>query len=113
VSPFSAIFVPDGLADVLSDRAWLEALLDADAPPRRLVSRVSCRRRGGGRGRVAGRALRCEALAREDALPAILSSRSCGDPRGSVRSTPVSSIGATSQDILDTGRCSSRDGRCG
>jgi 3-carboxy-cis,cis-muconate cycloisomerase len=30
VSPFSAIFVPDDLADALSDRAWLGALLDAE-----------------------------------------------------------------------------------
>jgi 3-carboxy-cis,cis-muconate cycloisomerase len=30
VSPFSAIFVPDELADALSDRAWLEAMLDAE-----------------------------------------------------------------------------------
>jgi len=30
VSPFSAIFVPDELADALSDRAWLEASLDAE-----------------------------------------------------------------------------------
>jgi 3-carboxy-cis,cis-muconate cycloisomerase len=31
MSPFSAIFVPDELADALSDRAWLEALLEAEA----------------------------------------------------------------------------------
>jgi 3-carboxy-cis,cis-muconate cycloisomerase len=30
VSPFSAIFVPDELAETLSDRAWLAALLDAE-----------------------------------------------------------------------------------
>ena len=30
MSPFSAIFVPDDLADALSDRAWLEAMLDAE-----------------------------------------------------------------------------------
>jgi 3-carboxy-cis,cis-muconate cycloisomerase len=30
VSPFSAIFVPDELADAVSDRAWLAALLDAE-----------------------------------------------------------------------------------
>jgi 3-carboxy-cis,cis-muconate cycloisomerase len=29
--PFSAIFVPDELADVLSDRAWLAALLEVEA----------------------------------------------------------------------------------
>jgi 3-carboxy-cis,cis-muconate cycloisomerase len=30
VSPFSAIFVPDELADAVSDRAWLAAMLDAE-----------------------------------------------------------------------------------
>ncbi|MDP9283475.1 MAG: lyase family protein [Actinomycetota bacterium] len=30
MSPFSAIFVPDELAETLSDRAWLAALLDAE-----------------------------------------------------------------------------------
>jgi 3-carboxy-cis,cis-muconate cycloisomerase len=30
VNPFSAIFVPDELADALSDRAWLAALLEAE-----------------------------------------------------------------------------------
>jgi 3-carboxy-cis,cis-muconate cycloisomerase len=30
MSPFSAIFVPDELAEALSDRAWLEALLEAE-----------------------------------------------------------------------------------
>jgi 3-carboxy-cis,cis-muconate cycloisomerase len=30
VSPFAAIFVPDELAEALSDRAWLEALLEAE-----------------------------------------------------------------------------------
>jgi 3-carboxy-cis,cis-muconate cycloisomerase len=30
VSPFSAIFVPDALADAVSDAAWLDALLDAE-----------------------------------------------------------------------------------
>ena len=28
--PFAAIFVPDALEDVLSDRAWLEAMLDSE-----------------------------------------------------------------------------------
>ena len=28
--PFAAIFVPDELADALSDRAWLAAMLDAE-----------------------------------------------------------------------------------
>jgi 3-carboxy-cis,cis-muconate cycloisomerase len=30
VRPFAAIFVPDELEDALSDRAWLEAMLDAE-----------------------------------------------------------------------------------
>jgi 3-carboxy-cis,cis-muconate cycloisomerase len=30
VRPFSAIFVPDALAEALSDRAWLEAMLEAE-----------------------------------------------------------------------------------
>ena len=30
MSPFSAIFVPDELADAVSDRAWLAAMLDAE-----------------------------------------------------------------------------------
>jgi 3-carboxy-cis,cis-muconate cycloisomerase len=30
VSPFAAIFVPDELADAVSDRAWLAAMLDAE-----------------------------------------------------------------------------------
>jgi 3-carboxy-cis,cis-muconate cycloisomerase len=30
VSPFSAIFVPDALADAVSDQAWLVAMLDAE-----------------------------------------------------------------------------------
>ncbi|HVC86247.1 MAG TPA: 3-carboxy-cis,cis-muconate cycloisomerase [Gaiellaceae bacterium] len=30
MSPFSAIFVPDELADALSDRSWLAAMLDAE-----------------------------------------------------------------------------------
>ena len=30
MSPFSAIFVPDELADAVSDRSWLSAMLDAE-----------------------------------------------------------------------------------
>ena len=105
--PFSAIFVPDELADALSDRAWLEALLDAE---RALVSAEAL---AGLVPAAAATAVAdacraelydCEALAREG--------RAAGNPVESlVRAIRVQvgeehagvvHLGATSQDILDT-----------
>lgn len=108
MSPFSAIFVPDGLADALSDRAWLEALLDAEralldalvvaglvpAASAAVVSDV-----------LQAELYDCEALAREG--------RAAGNPVEPLVRTIRTMVGeehagfvhlgATSQDILDTG----------
>jgi 3-carboxy-cis,cis-muconate cycloisomerase len=107
VSPFSAIFVPDSVADAVSDGAWLAALLDAER------ALVEAEARAGlvppdGAAAVAG-ACRAElydtgALAREG--------RGAGNPveplvraiRAQVGEELAGFVhlGATSQDILDS-----------
>jgi 3-carboxy-cis,cis-muconate cycloisomerase len=107
VSPFSAIFVPDELADALSDRAWLEASLDAE---RALVNAEAL---AGlvpeATAAAVAAALRvelydCAALARDG--------RAAGNPveplvraiRAEVGAEHAAAVhlGATSQDILDS-----------
>jgi 3-carboxy-cis,cis-muconate cycloisomerase len=107
VSPFSAIFVPDELADALSDRAWLEAMLDAE---RALVIAQS---RAGLVPEHAATAVTAELRAElydVDALSA--AGRAPGNPveplvraiRARVGDANTEHVhhGATSQDILDT-----------
>jgi 3-carboxy-cis,cis-muconate cycloisomerase len=107
VTPFSAIFVPDELAEALSDRAWLEAMLAAEGALVRAESRA---------GLVSGSA----ASAVEDALRPELydvtalavQGRGAGNPveplvraiRAQVGAEYAEAVhrGATSQDILDT-----------
>jgi 3-carboxy-cis,cis-muconate cycloisomerase len=107
VRPFSAIFVPGELEDALSDRAWLEAMLDAE---RGLVNALS----------LAGLVPAPAATAVADALRAELydvetlatEARGPGNPveplvraiRARVGAGHAGHVhhGATSQDILDT-----------
>ncbi len=107
MSPFSAIFVPDELADAVSDRAWLDAMLAAE----RALARAE---------RAAG-LLGDEAVAAVEAAcdaslydPAELAAegRAAGNPaeplvralraRVGERAAGAVHRGATSQDILDT-----------
>ena len=107
MSPFSAIFVPDKLADAVSDRAWFEALLDAE---RALVNAEALAGLVPAAAALAVvAALRvelydCAALAREG--------RAAGNPveplvraiRTEVGEEHAGAVhlGATSQDILDS-----------
>ena len=107
MSPFSAIFVPDELAEALSDRAWLEAMLDAE---RALVSAeaqaglVPAATATAVAGALRAELYDCDALAREG--------RAAGNPveslvraiRGKVGEEHAGFVhlGATSQDILDS-----------
>ena len=105
--PFSAIFVPDDLADALSDCAWLEAMLEAErallgaAADTGLVPAVSAD--------AVAAALRagsydCDELAREgrgagnpaEPLVRAIRARVGEEHAGFVH------LGATSQDILDS-----------
>jgi 3-carboxy-cis,cis-muconate cycloisomerase len=107
VSPFSPIFVPDELADALSDRAWLEAMLDAE---RALVNAQS----------LAGLVPAAAATAVAEALRADLYDVAALAAEGRAPGNPVEPLvrairaqvgeehahhvhrGATSQDILDS-----------
>jgi 3-carboxy-cis,cis-muconate cycloisomerase len=107
VSPFSAIFVPDELAEALSDAAWLEAMLDAE---RALVNAQS----------LAGTVPAAAATAVTDVLRAerydvaalAADGRGPGNPveplvraiRAQLGDEHAEHVhrGATSQDILDT-----------
>ena len=107
MSPFSAIFVPDELAEALSDRAWLEAMLGAE---RALVSAES----QAGLVAPAAAAAVVEALRPEryDAAVVAREGRAAGNPveplvraiRAQVGAEHAEDVhrGATSQDILDT-----------
>ena len=107
MSPFSAIFVPDELADALSDRAWLEALLDAERAL--LDALVVAGLVPAAAAAAVADVLRaelydCEALAREG--------RAAGNPveplvrairaRVGEEHAGFVHLGATSQDILDS-----------
>ena len=107
MSPFSAIFVPDELADALSDRAWLEALLDAERAlvnAEALVGLVPAASATAVAGACRAELYDCEALAREG--------RTAGNPveplvramRAGVGEEHAGFVhlGATSQDILDS-----------
>jgi 3-carboxy-cis,cis-muconate cycloisomerase len=107
VRPFSAIFVPDELAEALADRAWLDAMLTAE---RALVAAEAKA------GLVAEDAVRAVAGALENGrydVDALASDgRSPGNPveplvraiRAAVGDEHAADVhrGATSQDILDT-----------
>jgi 3-carboxy-cis,cis-muconate cycloisomerase len=107
VNPFSAIFVPDELADAVSDRAWLGALLDAE----RALARAEATA-----GVISGAASAAIAEACDpslyDAAELAVQGRATGTPVGPlVRAlrervgephAAAAHHGATSQDILDT-----------
>jgi 3-carboxy-cis,cis-muconate cycloisomerase len=107
VSPFSAIFVPDELADALSDRAWLAAMLDAE---RALAQAESAA------GVVSAAAAAAVAAACDPALYDVaalaVAGRATGNPaeplvralRERVGDEHAAAVhrGATSQDIVDT-----------
>jgi 3-carboxy-cis,cis-muconate cycloisomerase len=107
VSPFTAIFVPDELAAALSDRAWLEALLDAER------ALVDAEERAGilPAGAAAAVAAALDAGG-YDAGELARDGRSAGNPveplvralRAGVSEEHAGCIhhGATSQDILDS-----------
>jgi 3-carboxy-cis,cis-muconate cycloisomerase len=105
--PFSAIFVPGALREAVDDRAWLQAMLDAEAALARAQARAdvipadaaaaiaeACR----------GERFDAEAIGREarsagNPVPALvhaLTGAVTGDAAGYVH------WGATSQDVLDT-----------
>ena len=107
MSPFSAIFVPDALADAVSDRAWLGAMLDAE----RALARAESTAGVIGGAASAAIAEACDATFYDVAELAV---------QGRVTGTPVGPLvralreqvgeehaaavhhGATSQDILDS-----------
>ncbi|HEV7132618.1 MAG TPA: lyase family protein [Gaiellaceae bacterium] len=107
MSPFTAIFVPDELAAALSDRAWLEALLDAER------ALVDAEERAGilPAGAAAAVAAALDAGG-YDAGELARDGRSAGNPveplvralRAGVSEEHAGCIhhGATSQDILDS-----------
>ncbi len=107
MSPFSAIFVPDELADAVSDRAWLSAMLDAESALARAESRA---------GVITGEAAAAVAAACDASLydPAELAvqGRAAANPaeplvralraRIGEPHAAVAHRGATSQDIVDS-----------
>jgi 3-carboxy-cis,cis-muconate cycloisomerase len=107
VNPFSAIFVPDELADAVSDRAWLAAMLDAESALARAESRAGVITAEG----AAAVAAACDAslydpaelavqgrAAANPAEPLVRALRArIGDPHAAVVHR-----GATSQDIVDS-----------
>jgi 3-carboxy-cis,cis-muconate cycloisomerase len=107
VRPFAAIFVPDELADALADRAWLEAMLDAEralANAGALAGVVPAAAAG-------AIAEQCDAD-RFDVAELVRLGRDAGNPveplvralRERVGDEHASYVhrGATSQDVLDT-----------
>jgi len=107
VSPFSAIFVPDELADAVSDRAWLEAMLVAEGALAR------AQRRAGVLGEAAAVAvLDACAPSLYDTAELAVQGRSSGNPaeplvralRARIGEPHAGSVhlGATSQDIVDS-----------
>lgn len=107
MSPFSAMFVPDELADAVSDRAWLHAMLDAEGALARAEARA-----GVISGEAAGAvAAACDASlydpdelaveARAAANPAEPLVRALRARLGEQQAAFVHR-GATSQDIVDT-----------
>jgi 3-carboxy-cis,cis-muconate cycloisomerase len=101
VSPFAAIFVPGEIGDAVSDRAWLNAMLDAE----RALARAEA---------TAGVITADEAAAVESACDPSLydpdelaAQASAGNPaevlaRELRERAPKAHYGATSQDIVDT-----------
>jgi 3-carboxy-cis,cis-muconate cycloisomerase len=107
VRPFEAIFVPEAAADAVSDRAWLDAMLDAE---RALVNAGSL----AGVVPADGAAMVAAACVADlyDEQQLALDGRAAGNPveplvralRGQVGDEHAEHVhrGATSQDILDT-----------
>lgn len=107
MSPFSAIFVPDDLADAVSDRAWLAAMLDAEGALARAelaVGLIDAET-------AAAVGAACDASL-YDARQLAIEGRAAGNPvtplvsamRARVGEAHAAGVhrGATSQDILDT-----------
>jgi 3-carboxy-cis,cis-muconate cycloisomerase len=98
---FDALFVPDALREAVSDRAWLDAMLEAE----RSLARAEVRA-----GVIsAEEAAAVEEATRADHDPAVLlaAGRAAGNPieplvRALRESAPSAHHGATSQDVLDT-----------
>jgi 3-carboxy-cis,cis-muconate cycloisomerase len=99
--PFDAIFVPDALRDAVGDRAWLAAMLEAEAALARAQARAGVIPPGAAEAVVAACRIErfdVEAIARE--------ARSDGNPVPALvaaADTEFFHHGATSQDIVDTG----------
>ncbi len=96
MSPFAAIFVPDEIGAAVSDRAWLDAMLDAE----RALARAEAK---------AGVITAEEAAAVEQACDGSydVDGRPAGNPaealaRALREHAPKAHYGATSQDIVDT-----------
>jgi 3-carboxy-cis,cis-muconate cycloisomerase len=107
VSPFSAIFVPAELADAVSDRAWLRAMLDAE----RALARAEARAGVISDDSAAAVAAACDASL-YDAEEIAAEGRAAGNPaeplvraiRAGLDREAAGFVhwGATSQDIVDT-----------
>ncbi len=107
MSPFSAIFVPDELADAVSDRAWLAAMLEAE----RALARAECAAGLLTDESAAAVAAACDASL-YDAEELAVEGRATGNPaeplvralRARVGEQHSAAVhrGATSQDIVDS-----------
>jgi 3-carboxy-cis,cis-muconate cycloisomerase len=107
VSPFSAIFVPDELADTVSDQAWLHAMLDAERALALAEGRA---------GVISGEAAAAVAAACDaslyDVAELAVAGRAAGNPaeplvralRARIGEPQAAFVhcGATSQDIVDS-----------
>jgi 3-carboxy-cis,cis-muconate cycloisomerase len=98
--PFDAIFVPDAVRDAVDDRAWLQAMLDAEAALARAQASAGVIPAAGAEAVVAACRIErfdVEAIGRE--------ARSAGNPVPALvaaADTEFFHHGATSQDIVDT-----------
>jgi 3-carboxy-cis,cis-muconate cycloisomerase len=104
---FGPIFVPDAMRDAVSDRAWLQAMLDAEAALAHAQARAgviptaaadaiarACRAE-----RFDAEALRVEARGPGNPVPPLVSALAASLPDDAARCVHW---GATSQDVLDT-----------
>lgn len=98
--PFDAIFVPDAMRDAVGDRAWLQAMLDAEAALARAQARAGVIPEAGAEAVTAA----CE-VERFDVEAIGREARSAGNPVPALvaaAGTEWFHFGATSQDIVDT-----------
>ena len=100
--PFDALFVPPPLREATGERAWLQAMLDFEAALARAQARA---------GLIPEEAAQAIAAATLDPEEIARAGRATGSPAAALVDTldePHAHRGATSQDVMDTARCSSR-----